>query len=77
MSHILPTNVIRHIDVYSQEDQLTHTRFGFPLIPVPTYLPNQYKLEQNDICHIENAVHAETREAEHKMQVIMDEDHHN
>ena len=71
------TNIIRHIDVYIQEDQLTCTRLGFPLVPVPTYLPNQYELEQNGIQHIKNAVHAETREAECEMQVIMDGDHHN
>ena len=71
------TNIIRHIDVYLQEDQLTHTRLGFPLVSVPTYLLNQYELEQNDVHHIENAVHTETREAECEMKVIMDKDHHN
>ena len=68
------TNIIRHIDVYLQDNQLTNTRYGFPLVPVPTYVPNQYELEQKDACHIENAVHEETRE--HEMQVIMDKDLH-
>ena len=66
------TNINRHIDVYLQEDQLTHTRYGFPLVPFPTYVPNQYKLEQTDVHHIENAVHEETKKAECEMQVIMD-----
>ena len=71
------TNIVRHIDCNLQEDQLTCTRLGFPLVSVPTYLPNQYELEQNDMHCIDKAVHAETREAEHDMQVIMDKDHHN
>ena len=66
-----------NIDVYFQEEKLTCTRHGFPLVPVPTYLPNQYELEQNDICRIENAVYADSREAECEMQVIINEDHHN
>ena len=42
------TNIVRHVDVYLQEDQLTHTRLGFSLVTVPTYLPNNYEFEQND-----------------------------
>ena len=61
------TNIIRHIDIYLQEDQLTHTRYGFPVVTVPTYLTNQYKLEKNDIHHFGNAVHAETKEAQCEM----------
>ena len=68
------TNIMRHIDVYFQEDQLMHTSLGFPLVPVPIYLPNNYELEQNDVQWIENAVYAETREAECEMLVIMEED---
>ena len=71
------TNIVRHIDVYLQEDQLTHTKLGFPLVTVPTYLPNNYELEQNDLCCMENAVYAETKEAECEMLVIMNEDQHN
>ena len=38
------TNVIRNIDVYLEEDQLIHTKCGFPLVPVQTYLPTSYEL---------------------------------
>ena len=68
---------MRHIDVYLQEDQLTCTRLDFPLVSVPMYLPNNYKLEQNDVHCIENSVYAESRETEHEMLVIMNENHHN
>ena len=34
------TNIIRHVDIFLQEDQLMHTRLGFPLVPMPSYLPN-------------------------------------
>ena len=71
------TNIVRHMDVYFQEDQLTHTKLGFPLVPVPTYLPSNYELEQNDVCCIENAVHMETREVEHEMMIIMEESRSN
>ena len=71
------TNIVRHIDVYLQEDQLMHTRLAFPPVSVPIYLPNNYEFEQNDICHIENAVYGETREAEHEMLVFMEENQSN
>ena len=67
------SNIVRNIDVYLQEDQLMCTRLGFPLVPVPMYLPSNYELEQNDVRCIENAVYAEAREAEHKMLIIMNE----
>ena len=34
------TNIIRQIDIFLQEDQLKHTKLGFPLVPAPSYLPN-------------------------------------
>ena len=71
------TNTVRHVDVYLQEDQLTHTRLGFPLVTVPMYLPNNYELEQKDVQCIENAVYSQTKEAECKMLIIMNEDQHN
>ena len=71
------TNIIRNVDVYLQEDQLAHTRQSLLLVTVPTYLPNNYELEQNDAQHIERAVQAETKEAEHEMIVIMSENQNN
>ena len=68
---------MRHIYNYFQEDQLIHTRLAFPLVPVPTYLPNNYELEENDVHCIENTVYTETREAEHEMMVIMEENRSN
>ena len=38
------TSVVRNIDVYLQEDQLMHTKCGFQLVPVPTYLPTSEEL---------------------------------
>ena len=67
------TNIVRKIDVYLQEDQLMHTRLGFPLVPVPMYLLSNYKLEQNDVRCIENAVYTEAREAECEMLIIMND----
>ena len=31
------SEIIHHIDIFLQEDQLMHTKLGFPLIPVPSY----------------------------------------
>ena len=55
------TEIIHHIDIYLQEDQLMHTRLGFPLVPVPTYFLHRYDLEQTDVRHIEDSAFAETR----------------
>ena len=67
------TNIVRKIDVYLQEDQLMHTRLGFPLVPVPIYLLSNYKLEENDVSCIENVVYTEAREAEHEMLIILND----
>ena len=67
------TIIIRNIDVYLQKDQLMHTHCRFPLVPVPTYLPNSYEVGQSDVCHIKDAVYSETREVEHEKLVIMEE----
>ena len=32
------TNIIRHVDIFLQEDQLMCTRLGFPLVPVPCHI---------------------------------------
>ena len=53
------TGIIRNIDVYLQKDQLMQTRCGFPLVPVPMYLPNVHKLGQSDVHHIEDTVYSE------------------
>ena len=29
------SSVVRNIDIYLQEDQLMHTKCGFPLVPIP------------------------------------------
>ena len=60
------TDIVRHLNVYFQEDQLMHTKIGFSLVPVPTYLPGNYELEQNDVHLIENRVYTETRDVEWK-----------
>ena len=49
------------------------TRLGFPLVPVPTYLPNMYKLEHSNIRKIDGTASAEVRRVENEMMVIMEE----
>ena len=39
------SEIIHHIDIFLQEDQLMHTKLGFPLIPVPSYFPHMHELE--------------------------------
>ena len=53
------TNIIRHIDMLLQEDQLMCTRLGFSLVPVPSYLPNMYELEHSNIRKIDETASAE------------------
>ena len=67
------TNIIRHIDIFLWEDQLMQTRLGFPLVPVPSYLPNMYKLEHSNIRKIDDTASAEVRRVENEMIVIMEE----
>ena len=67
------TNIIRHIDIFLQEDQLMHMKLGFPLVPVPSYLPNMYELEHSNIRKINDTASAEVRRVENKMMVIMQE----
>ena len=50
-----------------------HTRLGFPLVPVLTYLPNMYELEHSNIRKIDDTASAEVRRVENKMMVIMEE----
>ena len=50
-----------------------HTKLGFPLIPVPSYLPNTHELEQSNASRIEDTAFAEARRVESEMLVIMDE----
>ena len=49
------------------------TRLGFPLVPVPSYLPNMYGLEHSNIRKINDTASAEVRRVENEMMVIMDE----
>ena len=67
------TNIMRHIDIFLQEDQLMHTRLGFPLVPVPSYLPNMYELEHSNIRKIDEIASAEAQRVENEMMVIMEE----
>ena len=39
------SEIICCIDIFLQEDQLMHTKLGFPLIPVPSYFPHIHELE--------------------------------
>ena len=66
-------NIIRHIDIFLQEDQLMWTRLGFTLVPVPSYLPNMYELEHSSIRKIDDMASAEVRRVENEMIVIMEE----
>ena len=52
-------DLIRCIDIFLQEDQLMHTKLGFPLVPVPSYLPNMHELECSDVRKIEDTAFAE------------------
>ena len=65
------TNIIRWIDIYLQEDQLMHTKQGFPLVPVPSYLPNMYELGHNDVGQIDDRASTEAMRVENEMMVIM------
>ena len=67
------TNIIRQIDIYLQEDQLMCTKQAFPLVPVPSYLPNIYELGHNDVRQIDDRASTEVRRVENKMMVIMQE----
>ena len=67
------TNTARKIDIFLQEDQLMHTKLGFPLVPVPSYLPNIYKLGHNDVRKIDDTASAEVRRVENEMMIIMGE----
>ena len=49
------------------------TRLGFPLVPVPSYLPNMYELEHSNIRKIDDMASAKVRRVENEMMVIMEE----
>ena len=67
------TNIVRQIDIYLQEDQLMHTKQGFPLVPAPSYLPNMYELGHSDVRQIDDRVSTKIRRVENEMLVIMQE----
>ena len=67
------SELIRCIDIFLQEDQLMCTKLGFPLVPVPSYLPNMHELEWTDVRKIEDTAFTEVRRVESEMLVIMDE----
>ena len=66
------SDLIRCIDIFLQEDQLMHTKLGFPLVSVP-YVPNMHELECSDVRKIEDTAFAEARQVENEMLVIMEE----
>ena len=68
------TNTVRQIDIYLQEDQLMHTKQGFPLVPAPSYLPNMYELGHSDVRQIDDRASTKIRRVENEMLVIM-QDH--
>ena len=55
------SDLIRCIDIFLQEDQLMHTKLGFSLVPVPSYLQNMHELEHSDVRKIEDTAFAEVR----------------
>ena len=67
------TNIIRQIDIFLQEDQLIHTKQGFLLVLVLSYLPNMYELGHSDVRQIDDRASTEVRRVENKMMVIMQE----
>ena len=67
------SDLVRCIDIYLQEDQLMHTKLGFPLVSVLSYLTNMHELECRDVRNIEDTAFAEVRWVESEMLVIMDE----
>ena len=67
------TSVVRNIDIYLQEDQLMRMKCGFPLVPVPTYLPMSKELTQSSVCCIEDAANWEVRSVQWEMLAIMEE----
>ena len=50
-----------------------HNKLAFPLVPVPSYLPNMHELECSDVRKIEDTAFAEARRLESEILVIMDE----
>ena len=48
------SDLVRCIDIYLKEDQLMCTKLGFPLVPVPSYLPNMHELECRDVRNIKD-----------------------
>ena len=46
---------------------------GFPLVPVPTYLPTSKELAQSSVHHIEDAANWEVKSVEQEMLDIMEE----
>ena len=58
------TSIVRNINIYLQEDQLMHMKCGFPLVPIPTYLPKGLELGENTVLHIEDTANSEVRRVE-------------
>ena len=64
------TNIIRQVDIFLQEDQLMHTKLGFPLVPVPSYLPNMYELGHSSMRKIDDTASAKVRRVENEMMIM-------
>ena len=50
-----------------------HTKLGFLLVPVPSYLPNMYELGHSNVRKIDDTASTKIRRVENKMMVIMQE----
>ena len=61
------------MDIFLQEDQLKHTKLGFPLVPAPSYLPNMYELGHSDVRKIDDIAPTKVKRVENEMVVIMQE----
>ena len=71
------TDIIGHIDIYLQEDQLMRTKLRFPLVPVLIYVPSTPEMELSTVRQIEETARADTKCIEGEMQVIMNEHQEN
>ena len=68
------TQIVQNIDIFLQEDQLMRTKAGFPLVPVPGYLPNSNDLDQRNADQISQTACHEVNTVTREMQVIMQGD---
>ena len=68
------SQIVQNIDIFLQEDQLMCTKAGFPLVPVPGYLPNSNDLDQRTADQVTQTAWDEVNSITREMQVIMQGD---